>query len=55
MTNSIDFLQVCPPPEDRPNDLIPMLVMLAVFLFLGWLFRRWKKRRRTMRKQSNRK
>jgi LPXTG-motif cell wall-anchored protein len=28
-----------------PNDVLPMLVVVVVFLVGGWLFRRWKKKR----------
>jgi len=43
---------ICPPPWDEPNDVLPMLVMLGVFLLLGWLFRSWRKRRKTKNRTS---
>ena len=43
---------MCPPPWDVPNDLLPMLVVLGIFLFGGWLLRRWRNRRRVRRKQE---
>lgn len=39
-------IPICPPPWEQPSDVIPMLVVLAAFVLLGWLFRRWRKKRK---------
>jgi hypothetical protein len=36
------YIPFCPPV---PNDTIPMLVVVAVFVLGGWLIRRWRKKR----------
>ncbi len=45
METGADFTPICPPPWDVPNDVLPMLVVLGVFLALGGAYRRWKKKR----------
>jgi flagellar biogenesis protein FliO len=36
----------CPMPPEGPGDLIPMIVVIAVFLAGGWLLRRWCRKRK---------
>ena len=43
-------IPVCPLPGESPNDVVPMLVVLSVFLLCGWLIRFWKRRREARRK-----
>jgi hypothetical protein len=33
--------------EPAPSDVLPMLVIAAVFVIGTWLFRRWRKRRQS--------
>ena len=35
----------CPIPPEIISDMVPLLVVLGVFLLLGWLLRRRKKGR----------
>jgi hypothetical protein len=44
--NNIPF---CPPSWDTPSDVIPMLVVIAVFLIGGWLGRLWKRKQKAKR------
>ncbi|MDF7801209.1 LPXTG cell wall anchor domain-containing protein [Pontiellaceae bacterium B1224] len=36
------FIPYC---EPAPSDVLAMLIIAAVFLIGGWLFRRWRKKR----------
>ncbi|MCF7849694.1 MAG: hypothetical protein K9M45_12660 [Kiritimatiellales bacterium] len=40
---------VCAPSCGSISDVIPMLVVVAVFLLAGWLIRRFRKRRNARR------
>jgi flagellar biogenesis protein FliO len=35
----------CPIPPETISDMVPLLIVIGVFLLVGWLFRRWKKGR----------
>ena len=47
----VDNIPFCPPPWDRPGDVIPMLVVIVVFLIGGWLGRLWKKKQESKRRK----
>ncbi len=39
-------IPVCPPPWDAPNDVLPMLIVLTIFMLAGGLIRYWRKKRK---------
>jgi len=47
----VDNIPFCPPPWDSPHDVIPMLVVVAVFIIGGWLGRLWKKKQESNRRK----
>jgi flagellar biogenesis protein FliO len=41
------FIPFCPIPPETISDMVPMGVVLGLFLLLGWLWKRWKKKRKS--------
>jgi hypothetical protein len=48
----VDNIPLCPPPSDGPGDVIPLMVVIAVFLIGGWLGRLWKRKQGSKRRKS---
>jgi hypothetical protein len=52
MESGVD-IPLCPPPWDAPSDVIPMVVVAAVF-FAGWcLLRHFRKKRARKKKPGD--
>jgi hypothetical protein len=33
----------CPIPPETISDMVPLLLVLGLFVLVGWLWRRWRK------------